>query len=124
MELFSLAAAAVLGAAILYMLVALPLAIRRSVNHGQSFRDELSALVRTHRLFGMLGILGVDRQRYIANTRVVDIRRHLRNCGDCAATARCDADIASGRESDGATYCPNRREVGPAPVDGGEREAA
>lgn len=108
MQILSYAFVAVFVAAVACLLVLLPAAIRRSVNHGQRFRDQLDDDVDRRRLSRMLALLGIDRRRYIATTPVVELRRQLRECDGCSVKARCDADLESAGAGDDAAYCPNQ----------------
>lgn len=108
MQILTYAFMAVFVAAVACLLVLLPVAIRRSVNHGQRFRDQLAGDVDRRRLSGMLGLLGINRRRYIATTPVVELKRQLRECDGCTVKVRCDADLESASAGADTAYCPNQ----------------
>ena len=98
----------ILAIASLAMVIALPRAIGRSVNHGRRFREALDARLGQLRLSKMLGAMGVDRADYLATSRQVDIEQPMKNCRACEQKSLCDAELSSHSANSGFDYCPNR----------------
>lgn len=60
------------------------------------------------RMNWMLGVRGIDRERYIRMTPVAELRCQMANCRGCVNKARCNTSFIVGVESDPyRSYCPN-----------------
>ncbi len=124
MQFVTIIAIAAFVIASVYMIFSLPVAIFRSMQRGPRFRAALAKRLGELRLPRMLGALGIQHDRYLAQHRVVDVETHMKNCRQCDETRRCDADLDRGRLTDDGAYCPNRRHFARVESNAEERDKA
>ena len=94
----------------------LPLAILRNLDRGHERRRKLAAGVDSLRLSSMLSGMGIDQNNYLHTERVVDIERHMQQCGDCQAIDQCDEKLVGDTAVNAADvqFCPNADDLGRA----------
>ena len=85
--------------------------IAGNVRQGEAYRRRLAERLNRLRLGKALRLFGIDTERYVHGQRVVDIGQHMRRCGDCEDTDRCDAVLEDARTSDAIDFCPNHESL-------------
>lgn len=110
MNLFSLGIAALFGLLVLGFAVLLFSAIVFNLKVGQRYRQRLAREIERLRLSRMLNALGIDVGAYLHHERILDIRRQMHRCEDCAQTTACDDTLSKGRvEAGEIDFCNNEQ---------------
>ncbi len=101
----------VIGGAIGVFSLALAWGISRNLKDGQAFRRQLAARLEQLRLHRLMGLLGLDSDRYLSRESIVDVERHMRACAQCDATRQCDSALAEKNPVAVAGFCTNYRDL-------------
>ena len=106
MDLTSIVISVALAAAMLFLLVRLPLGNLRA---GFRFRQGLAQTLDQLRLSRMLGHLGIDRTQYLHEQSSLSVRKHMTRCDGCTDKQQCDEVLASDAPADAASlgFCAN-----------------
>jgi hypothetical protein len=86
----SLVIGGVLAVLLVLLVIRLPLAIAGNLHAGHRFRKSMAMALDELRLSRMLGVLGIDRDRYLHDQSALDIRQQMQRCDTCDAKTTCD----------------------------------
>ena len=59
------------------------------------------------RLSRMLPYVGINMDDYLMDVPIIDVKRHVANCGKCKNTAVCDQFLQDREPVDDMSFCPN-----------------
>lgn len=99
------------GMALSFLAVALAWAVLRNMRVGEWYRARLAERLEALRLRRLMGLLGLDTDRYLHRERIVDVERHMRSCAQCPEMARCDDALSEQRPEVVATFCANYEDL-------------
>ena len=102
---------AAVGIALLALVLALAWAISDNMRQGLRFRSGLARRLEQLRLQRLMGLLGLDPNRYLHAARIVDVERHMRTCSECPETERCDDALEKEKPEAMARRCANYRDL-------------
>lgn len=101
----------IIGIALGLFSVSLAWGIVHNLREGRQFRQQLAERLSHLRLFRLMGVLGLDPQRYLHQERIVDVERHMRACEGCADTHGCDQALEAHNPDAVAGFCANFEEL-------------
>ena len=111
MQILSIVVATLLVAALIVFIIMVGAAIVFNMKLGLRYRRNLARRLDQLRLSRMLTALGIDTTRYLHETAMVDVHRHMQRCSECEQTGDCDEALSKGVDPDTLDYCNNAEEL-------------
>ncbi|HHJ34215.1 MAG TPA: hypothetical protein ENJ87_00470 [Gammaproteobacteria bacterium] len=86
--------------------------IMKNLINGRKFHHSLEQQFNKLRLSNMLAALGINKTRYLYQTRVQDIQQQMDNCSNCENIDECDERLSdSDLDISTIDFCNNEAEL-------------
>ena len=112
MNILTLIILGVIGLLLFLFFILLLTAITFNMKAAQKYRQQIAQTVNNLRLSSMLAALGINLDKYLHSTSMVDVHKHMTKCSACQHNTQCDEELASSSISiETVHFCNNKKHL-------------
>lgn len=112
MNIITLIISGMIGLLLFLFFILLLTAITFNMKAGQKYRRQVAQAVNNLRLSKMLAALGINLEKYLHSTSMVDVHQQMKNCQACQHNTQCDEELASSSISiETVHFCNNKKHL-------------